>query len=105
MHEREKNRRGAARNSNPFGHHTVPDAEPVVTRTPDSAPGDRLWNQREAAAYLGLSTRYLRDSNCPKILLPGNGRRGQHIVRYSPADVRAWAFRWKTLQPKVERIA
>ncbi len=59
-------------------------------------PTDRLWNQREAAYYLGVSARYLRDSDCPKVLLPGNGKSGQPIVRYDPAGVKAWAARWNT---------
>ena len=64
--------------------------------TPAELPGDRLWNQREAAHYLGVSARYLRDSDCPKVLLPGNGKKGQSLVRYDPADVREWAQRWNT---------
>ena len=59
-------------------------------------PTDRLWNQREAAYYLGVSARNLRDSDCPKVLLPGNGKSGQPIVRYDPVDVKAWAARWNT---------
>jgi hypothetical protein len=55
---------------------------------------DRLWTQREAAAYLGVTGRFLRDSTCPKMLLPGNGEKGQPIVRYAPAEVRAWARSW-----------
>lgn len=54
-------------------------------------PMSRLWTQREAAEYLRVSTRYLRESACPKILLPGNGKAGQPVVRYEPADVLAWA--------------
>lgn len=56
----------------------------------------RLWKQREAATYLGVTARYLRDSSCPKILLPGNGTKGQPIVRYDPAEVREWARAWHT---------
>lgn len=59
-----------------------------------SLPDDRLWNQREAAQYLGVSVRYLRESTCPKLLLPGNGPKGHHVVRYLPAEVRAWAEQW-----------
>ena len=57
---------------------------------------ERLWTQKEAAAFLSVTTRYLRDSSCPKILLPGNGKKGQPVVRYDPADVRAWAHAWHT---------
>ena len=56
----------------------------------------RLWKQSEAAAYLGVTTRYLRDSSCPKILLPGNGAKGHPVVRYDPAEVREWARAWHT---------
>ena len=52
---------------------------------------DRLWTQKEAAAWLGVSVRYLRDSGCPKILLPSHGGGQRDIVRYDPADVREWA--------------
>ena len=52
---------------------------------------DRLWSQQEAAAWLGVSVRYLRDSGCPKILLPSHGTGRRDIVRYDPADVRGWA--------------
>jgi hypothetical protein len=51
---------------------------------------DRLWTQREAAAYLGVSERYLRASSCPKKLLPGTGKKGKPLVRYDPAEVIAW---------------
>jgi hypothetical protein len=68
---------------------------PDAVTLPD-LPADRLWSQREAAYYLGVSARYLRDSDCPKVLLPGNGKAGHPIVRYDPADVKAWASRWNT---------
>jgi hypothetical protein len=68
-----------------------------------SLPDDRLWTQREAAHFLGVSARYLRDSSCPKILLPGNGEKGQPLVRYDPAEVRAWMSAWHT--SRVKRIA
>ncbi|HKW09486.1 MAG TPA: hypothetical protein VJO33_03850, partial [Gemmatimonadaceae bacterium] len=55
---------------------------------------ERLWTQKEAAAFLHVTTRYLRDSNCPKLLLPGNGKAGQPVVRYDPAVVREWANTW-----------
>lgn len=64
---------------------------PAPQQLPES---DRLWTQPEAAAFLGVTTRYLRDSTCPKLLLPGNGAKGQPLVRYDPDDVRAWARSW-----------
>lgn len=57
---------------------------------------DRLWTQHEAAYYLGVSVRYLRESSCPKVLLPGAGKRGQPLVRYEPAAVMAWKDAWST---------
>lgn len=55
-----------------------------------------LWTQREAAAYLRVSARFLRDSSCPKVLLPGNGKRGYAVIRYDPKEVRAWADQRRT---------
>jgi hypothetical protein len=66
-------------------------AEPASAALPD----DRLWTQMEACTFLGVSPRYLRESACPKILLPGTGPKGQSIVRYAPADVKAWAEYWR----------
>ena len=75
-------------------------ARTVAMLAPDPAVASplvaRLWTQREAAAFLGVSTRYLRDSSCPKILLPGSGRKGNPLVRYDPADVRTWVRNWHT---------
>lgn len=66
--------------------------------TPGPAPEGRLWTQREAAFYLGVSSRYLRASDCPKLLLPGTGPRGKKLVRYDPSDVRSWADRHRALR-------
>ena len=63
----------------------------------------RLWTQRDAAAFLGVTPRYLRDSSCPKLLLPGNGPKGQPLVRYEPEEVRAWARSWHTGTRTVRR--
>lgn len=67
-------------------------AEPAATPMPVL----KLWNQEEAAAYLSVSPRYLRDSSCPKVCLPGNGRQRQSLVRYKPEQVIAWAEAWRT---------
>ncbi|MGH7649938.1 MAG: hypothetical protein ACREND_17645 [Gemmatimonadaceae bacterium] len=56
---------------------------------------DRLWTAGEAARYLGVSERYLRDCGCPRILLPGNGARGQSLVRFDPAQLREWSVNWQ----------
>lgn len=49
-----------------------------------------LWSQAQAAAVVDVSVSYLRASDCPKALLPGHGAKGKPVVRYRPADVRAW---------------
>jgi hypothetical protein len=56
-------------------------------------PGEReqYWTQRDAAAFLGVSTRYLRNTACPKLVLPSTREHGRPTVRYVPEDVRAWA--------------
>jgi hypothetical protein len=64
--------------------------------TPTGSGEQRLWTQREAAAYLGVTPRYLRDSSCPKMLLPGNGAKHHPVVRYDPTEVKAWARSWHT---------
>jgi hypothetical protein len=53
---------------------------------------DGLLTQREAAAVLHVSARYLRDSACPKLLLPGSGSHGRAVVRYVRAEVLYWAL-------------
>ena len=59
---------------------------------PPGAPApDRLLDQREAAQVLAVSTAFLRASNCPKVLLPGNGLQGRPLVRYRLADILRWA--------------
>lgn len=52
---------------------------------------DRLWLGVEAAQYLRVSTKYLRKSSCPKVLLPSNEPGGKPLVRYEPTAVVAWA--------------
>lgn len=64
--------------------------------TPPQPPAGGLWTQAEAAKYLNVSVRYLRESACPKVLLPGNGKRGQPLIRYSPMHVIAWFSSWGT---------
>lgn len=52
---------------------------------------DRLITQKEAAARLGVGVSYLRNSTCPKHRLPSAGTGNKPLVRYSWADVLAWA--------------
>jgi hypothetical protein len=61
-----------------------------MTTVPSSAR-DRYLTQRQAAELLQVSVSYLRASNCPKVLLPGNGRRGKPLVRYRMHDLVSWA--------------
>lgn len=53
---------------------------------------DGLLTQPEAASLLHVSPRYLRDSACPKLLLPGTGSQGRAVVRYVRAEVLEWAL-------------
>jgi hypothetical protein len=46
--------------------------------------------QREAADLLRVSVSYLRASNCPKHLLPGNGPKRRDLVRYRRDELLAW---------------
>lgn len=54
---------------------------------------DELLLQKEAAQLLKVSARYLRDSDCPKVLLPPT-RGKRPLVRYRRAHVLAWAESW-----------
>lgn len=67
-----------------------------VGAAPALADGDpdELLTQRQAAGFLKVSISYLRASDCPKVLLPGRGRRP--LVRYRRSDLVAWAARWTT---------
>lgn len=76
----------------------------AVTAVAPALASDHLWTQAEAAYFLGVSTRYLRDSACPKVLLPGTGEKAQPLVRYDPSAVREWAAKWSTTK-HTERIA
>ena len=79
----------------------------TVDRTPDRI-GDRsdaLWTQKQAAAFLAVTPRYLRDSSCPKILLPGNGAKGHPLVRYDPDEVRRWAHAWRAGAGSIRRAS
>jgi hypothetical protein len=56
---------------------------------PGSLP-PALWTQKEAAEFLGVSPRYVRDSTIPKVLLTGNGPARRPLVRYDPRAVERW---------------
>lgn len=70
---------------------SVPDDPPLAELS-----RNRLWNQSQAAEFLAVTPRYLRDCSCPRILLPGNGPSGRPVLRYDPDEVRAWARAWRT---------
>jgi hypothetical protein len=57
---------------------------------PNAAAFNSTWTQRQAAAFLGVSVRYLRSSACPKLLLPGTGMARKPLVRYDAHEVVAW---------------
>jgi hypothetical protein len=52
---------------------------------------EKFLKQREAAGILGVSVAWLRASECPKVLLPGNGPKGRPVVRYRERDLLDWA--------------
>lgn len=54
---------------------------------------DELLTPAEAALLLKVSPKYLRISDCAKVLLPAN-RGTRSIVRYWKSEVLAWAEKW-----------
>ncbi len=60
----------------------------------------RLWTQKAAAAAMGVSIRYLRASDCPKVFLPSTRRGGRPLLRYDPEECRAWWRAWSTNRPE-----
>src|SRR5438067_300091 len=72
------------------------DKRPASSRaawplTPERrCPPESLWSAHEAAAFLRMSERWLRNSTVPKIRLPGKTG-SPRAVRYDPEEVRAWA--------------
>lgn len=73
-----------------------PELRDVATPVPVYA----LWTEQQAAKYLCVSPRYLRQSACPKVRLPGNGvKQRESVVRYRPHEVIAWAASWSTRAP------
>lgn len=61
-----------------------------------------LWTQKEAADAMSLSERYLRDSDCPKVLLPSTKQGGRPMLRYDPEECRAW---WQACSTNRESAA
>jgi hypothetical protein len=50
-----------------------------------------LLSQKAAARLLGVSTSFLRQSSCPRVLVPGNGPVGKPLLRYSQTALLEWA--------------
>lgn len=61
-----------------------------------------LMKQDEVAAALKVSPRYVRASECPKVLLPGNGPKRRPLVRYRLSEVLAWLEK-RTARSTVKR--
>jgi hypothetical protein len=66
----------------------------VITRGGDG-DGALLWSQKRAVRSMEVSVSYLRASDCPKVLLPGNGPGKKPLVRYDPREVLKWANRYR----------
>jgi hypothetical protein len=49
-----------------------------------------LLTQKQAAALVQVSQAYLRASDCPKVLLRGNGGTTKPLVRYRRQDLERW---------------
>lgn len=64
-------------------------------------PSQPIWTLDQAAAFLSVSPRYLRDTDCPRMRLPGRGPKRQALLRFVPAVVAAWAERWRTDAPEM----
>jgi hypothetical protein len=71
-----------------------PTSKAVKTPAMETAPGaalpaSRLWTIGEVAEYLAVTTKSVRRFNVPRIaIVTGEGRRA--LVRYDPAEVKAW---------------
>lgn len=55
---------------------------------------ERLWTKKEVAEYLGVTTRSVERLGVPRVAMPARGRRP--IVRYDPAEVKAWVEKKKS---------
>lgn len=59
--------------------------------------------QKEAAATLRVSVAWLRASECPKVLLPGNGPKRRPLVRYRMSDIQAWSAQRQVKRSPMQR--
>lgn len=55
---------------------------------------ERLWTKREVAEYLSVTTRSVERLGIPRVAMPARGARP--IVRYDPAEVKAWVAKRKS---------
>lgn len=55
---------------------------------------ERLWTKREVAEYLCVTTRSVERLGIPRVAMPARGARP--IVRYDPAEVKAWVSKRKS---------
>lgn len=55
---------------------------------------ERLWTKKEVAEYLGVTTRSVERLGVPRVAMPARGVRP--IVRYDPAEVKAWVGKKKS---------
>jgi predicted DNA-binding transcriptional regulator AlpA len=62
--------------------------------------GERGIRIAEAAARIGMSKSFLRDSNCPRHRKIGNGPKGQPIVIFYASEVDTW---WESREFTLER--
>lgn len=60
-------------------------SEPHVT-----LPADRLWTAQQAAAYLQIGVKWLRESGCPTIRLAITETATKTQVRYRKEDIDNW---------------
>jgi hypothetical protein len=70
----------------------------IEARNPSVALPPTLWTQKQAAEFLRVSVRYVRDSSIPKLLLPGKGPARRPLVRYDPHAVQEWYNRHSTTE-------
>ena len=68
-------------------------AKPMASRGQHPAansPATQLLTAKEAAAQLGVSVSYIRNSDLPKVALPSGRGTKRAIVRVRQSDLDAW---------------
>jgi hypothetical protein len=64
---------------------------------------DGLITVSEGAKMLGVSYSYLRNCDCPKVLLPTTNPK-RPLVRIRRSDFDEWVEKWST-KPKKKKVA